>query len=314
MVFGQCGTANLRTKKKMKKTTILLILTANLFSYCQTKTTDKIFPGSNLRIQLGENFKPSDNAPGFEEADGNTKIYGFQAKMELSFDNAIKEQEGSINRSGFIIKKTEKFNHQNLDAATIEYEIPDTNFDGLIFLFGKENFQNIISSVYPKERKKEMRSILLNVKIDETIQIPKTNLLGFNSVDKSGPLVKTDVSSIVVTYEQRNEIGELVSNLKLTKFPVGNFKSLEDKESVDALASKFFPNQTVETDSEYPLDKSGFSGHKRVLKTIKKNGNHQYNYLVFLRLNKFDIVVVGSTNILENTKYMDEITSSIKLE
>lgn len=296
------------------KRTILLILTANLFSYCQTKTTNKIFPGSNLKIQLGESFKPSDNAPGFEEADGNTKIYGFQAKMELPFDNAIKEQEGSINRSGFIIKKTEKFSHQNLDAATIEYEIPDTNFDGLIFLFGKDNFQNIISSVYPKERKKEMRSILLKVEIDETIQIPKTNLLGFNSIDKSGPLVKTDATSVVVTFEQRNEIGELVSNLKLTKFPVDNFKTLEDKESVDALASKFFPNQTVEVDNKYLSKGSGFSGHKRILKAIKKNGNPQYNYLVFLRLNNFDIVVVGSTNVLENTKYMDEITNSIRLE
>lgn len=298
----------------MRKTTILLFLTANLFSYCQTKTNDKIFPGSNLKIQLGENFKPSDKAPGFEEADGNTRIYGFQTKMELSFDKAIKEQEGSINRSGFIIGKTEKFSHQSLEAATIEYEIPNTNFGGLIFLFGKENSQNIISSVYPKERGQEIRSILLTAKIDETIEVPKTNLLGFNSIDKSGPLIRTDVGSIAVTYEQRNEIGELVSNLKLTKFPVDNFKGLENKEGVDVLASKFFPNQTVEMDSEYSSEKSSFSGHKRVLRTIKKNGNPQYNYLVFLRLGGFDIGVVGSTNILENTKYMDEITRSIRLE
>jgi hypothetical protein len=55
-------------------------------------------------------------------------------------------------------------------------------------------------------------------------------------------------------------------------------------------------------------------GHKRILKTIKKNGNPQYNYLVFIRGIDFDIVVVGSTNEIENTKYMDEITNSIRFD
>jgi hypothetical protein len=234
--------------------------------------------------------------------------------MELSLDNAIKEQERSINNSGYIIKTTERFNHQNLEAGIIEYEIPDTNFGGMIFLFGKQNSQNIISAVYPKERKTELRKALLTVKPDDSIKVVSTNLLGFNSADKGGPLIKTDISSVVITYEQRNEIRELVSNLKLTKFPKDNFKDFKNNEAVDALASKFFPNQTMLADSAYQFKVNQLTGHKRVFRTIKKNGKPQYNYLLFIKLKDFDIIAVGSTNVIENTAYMDEIVNSIRLE
>jgi len=298
----------------MTRTTLLLVLSINILCYCQQRTQDKIFPGSNLRIQVYEDLKYSDNAPGFESKDGNTKIYGFQAKMELTFDNAIIEQEKSIKKSGYIIIGTKKFTHQGQEAATIEYEIPDTDFGGLIFLFGKENFQNIISSVYPKDKKDDMRKISLTAKIDETVIVALKKLQGFSSVDKSGLLIKTDESSMVITYEERNKLGELTSNLKLTKFPKDNFSAMDNMESIEALASKFFLNPTTLTDSKYEFKDSKLTGHKRVLKTIKKNGNPQYNYLVFIRCIDFDIVVVGSTNEIENTKYMDEITNSIRLD
>jgi len=238
----------------MTRTTLLLVLSINILCYCQQRTQDKIFPGSNLRIQVYEDLKYSDNAPGFESKDGNTKIYGFQAKMELTFDNAIIEQEKSIKKSGYIIIGTKKFTHQGQEAATIEYEIPDTDFGGLIFLFGKENFQNIISSVYPKDKKDDMRKISLTAKIDETVIVALKKLQGFSSVDKSGLLIKTDESSMVITYEERNKLGELTSNLKLTKFPKDNFSAMDNMESIEALASKFFLNPTTLTDSKYEFN------------------------------------------------------------
>ncbi|MEQ9169191.1 MAG: hypothetical protein RLO12_23255 [Fulvivirga sp.] len=297
----------------MKTLTILLILIINFNSYCQV-IEEKIFAGSNLKIQLSNSFMTSENEPSFVDLDGITKIVGFQSKMELTFENALKGQEQSIIRAGYFITKKEKLVHHGLKGATIEYDIHDKNLKGLIFIFGKENFQNIISSVYPEERKFEIKKAVLSVVIDETVTVSNDTILGFHILDKSGPFNKADVTSIVITYEHRNKKGELIGNLKISKFPKDIFEGLKIKETIGALTSKFFSNPTIISDKEFELKEDKFIGSERILKTIKNNGFPQFNYLAFINLDNFDIVVVGSTNTSDNIKYMEQITKSIKLD
>jgi hypothetical protein len=104
----------------------LITVVLMLISIPATSQTSvsRVFPGTNLRIQLTDDFITSKTIPGFYQEADSTRIFAVQSNNNLSLDQFIAEHQKNLMGAGSIIKKTEKFKHHEFDAALIDYEQP----------------------------------------------------------------------------------------------------------------------------------------------------------------------------------------------
>lgn len=278
------------------------------FSYCQQnpQTKAKTIAGTNLVIQLPEGFVETSDSHGFENSSDSIKITGFQTNKNISIEEAIKQQQQAITDRGFSIVSTEPLVHENLKGCIINFKIIGAELDGLCLIFGEENSQNILISLFPKSRRNEAKEFLLSTETDKSLT-PKYNL-GFKTVGRAGSLVQTDTNSISLSYEQKNKSGEVVSILKLFKLP----KDESARDAVNRFSTRLFPGGAILSDEVFNLD-STYNGFKTILKTTKKNGYPQYNYLVSVGFDSFILMAIGSANVQSDIKNMDIIVKSIKV-
>lgn len=287
-----------------------LVILVSVSAKSQKSSASRVFPGTNLRIQLNDNFIPSKTMPGFNHVVDSTVIFALQSNSDILLDQIIEEQQRNLMMTGgSIIKKVEKFKHYGLDAATIDYDLTNSNYEGVTFLFSRQGSQFIVGSFFPKGKREEVIKILFTVKIDEAMEFKKDS--GFTSMEKSGPFVKIKNNTMEIDYEHRDNNKEVVGTLNLKKLAKGDFS--DGQEFLESLTSQFFSKLTVVVDQSFESLKGSIS-HKRIFKGTRKDGSTKYIYLLVRELENNFVIASGSPNVLDDAKYLDEILKSVREE
>jgi hypothetical protein len=289
----------------------LITVVLMLISIPATSQTSvsRVFPGTNLRIQLTDDFITSKTIPGFYQEADSTRIFAVQSNNNLSLDQFIAEHQKNLMGAGSIIKKTEKFKHHEFDAALIDYELTNSNYDGANFLLSTLGSQVIVASFFQKGKRKGIVKMLMTVKADEDIEIKKD--IGFTAIEKSGSFVKVKSNTITADYEHRDSNNEVIGVLSLRKTPKNDFKSTG--EFLETLSSRVAPMLTLVEDQNFESE-TGSAGVKRIYKGNRKGGGTKYIYLLVLEFENNYLVAIGSPSVLDDARYLDEIVRSVRIE
>lgn len=273
-------------------------------------SVSRVFPGTNLRIQLTDDFIPSKTMPGFNQESDSTTIFAVPSNSDMSLDQFIAEHQKNLMSAGSIIKKMEKFKHHGLDAAIIDYELTNSNYDGANFLLStQQGSQFIVASFFQKGKRKEVVKMLLTVKVDEGIEIKKD--IGFTAIEKSGPFIKVTSNTITADYEHRDSNKEVIGVLNLRKTPKSDFKSAG--EFLETLSSRVASTLTLVVDENFESETGG-AGVKRIYKGNRKDGGTKYIYLLVREFENNFLVAIGSPSVLDDAKFLDEIVRSVSME
>lgn len=305
------------SKVNMILLVLSLLCTLTSCSQKQKETIDVILPSTNIKINLPSSFVSTTNNPeliaGFMDLNDSSYFYAAQINMNDVFENTVNNQKQSLEDLGHSIIKKEMFEFKGDQGAIIEFLSAESDMEGMVFIFGYKELQNFIMVIHPKNRKDEIREILLTSSIDSSISIGDINVLGFVTKDNLGPFTIVIKNSLMIKYEKMNEKNELEADFQLGKIPKESFLDVESKDCVEFMSQKYFPNQDVIKEGENVL-LTDIDGYYKIYKGVKKNGEPQFNYITMLRFHEFDIMCVGSSNILSHTDYMEEIIKTIQIE
>ena len=302
--------------KKIIVCFVLFLIEEQLYSQTKNETRIEVIPNTNITIQLPKEFKKSTNPKlisGFIDSSDNCQINGLQLKSDLNFQEAVTRQIESLEYIGLKVDNVKDITNSDMSTVIIEYNnLKEDNFKGLILIFGKQNFQNIITSTFPKNRYVQILDILKTAKLDMEIIINNDNNLGFSITNNSGKLNEINRNAAVINYEDRNELKEIQTKFSVGKIPSKTFRKVRIKRTVNFFGKKNFPNQKV-LDKEKFILKNEFTGLKKTYTTINAFGKPQFNFIAFIKLKDFDLLFVGSAMDINNFHWMEEIIHSIEL-
>ena len=265
------------------------------------------FEGTKILLEIPNDFFKSEKISGYESDKDSSSIKVSEMAVPIQIEDWFIYQVGVLVQQGFNILDQKESKYNGYRALQLTVKIPDSELEEFIILFGKDNMQVAIISSYTKERKEELKNVILKGKYDSSIKLDPYKLIGFKVSSNQTFLKEVSASAFNLRFEERDDNNELMSYLYLVRSDKANFEGINPKVVYDYFANKYFP--TAEQIANEVINVSSYSSD---LITYKSQIIHgiDYNFLTIIYCDNFDIIVVGLvTDINKIQKIKDLITS-----
>ncbi|MCU4177079.1 hypothetical protein [Carboxylicivirga sp. N1Y90] len=266
--------------------------------------------GTKVLIEIPHDFVKSDKISGYESREDSSFIKVSEMAVPIIFRDWIIQQVGIILQQGFSILEEKEFKYNGYRALQLTVKNPTSELEECVLLFGEDNLQIAILSSYTKERKEELRNVVLNGKYDSTIKLDPYKLIGFRVDTNQTFLKEVSASAVSLRFEERDDNNELASYLNLVRSEKANFEKFNQTDLYDYFANKYFPIR--EQISKETLSVCSLNSDLITYKS-QKGSQISYNCMAVIYCNNFDILIIGTITDINKLDKLKDIIKTIEL-
>lgn len=291
----------------MRKIITLSLTLICLLSYGQTTIN---LNGTRLFLKLPSDFVIDNRVPCFSSNIDSSYIRVSEMNIPIQFDNWIKTQIKALLPPGSDTTESKSTLYNGYHSIQFHISFPNSKREGYAVIFGHDSLQVMALAEYSRNRREEIKRVILNGIYDKSYKIDPYLALGFKP-SLSFPNIKmASLSAISIRYQVRNEKNETIGYLNLSRSPKSVFENSDSESIVNMLIENYYPKAKKLNDLIIPIDK--YNAVTRILKTDHTD-YLEMNIVGILPLPDFDLMILASATSPITFKDMMEIIKSIKI-
>lgn len=288
----------------------IITLSLSLICLLSSGQTTSNLNGTRLFLKLPTDFITDNRVPCFSSTIDSSYIRVSEMNIPIQFDNWVKTQIEALLLPGSDTTQSKSTLYNGYHSIQFHISFPNSTREAYAVIFGHDSLQVMALAEYSRNRREEIKSVILNGIYDKSYKIDPYLALGFKPGISFPNIKLASLSAISIRYQVRNEMNETIGYLNLLRSPKSVFENSDSESIIDALIKKYYPKAKKLNDLIIPID-----NYKAVTQILKTDHTDylEMNIVGILMLPDFDLMILAVATSPITFKDMMDIIKSIKI-
>jgi hypothetical protein len=288
----------------------IITLSLTLICLLSNGQTTSNLNGTRLFLKLPKDFFTDNRVPCFSSNLDSSYIRVSEMSIPIQFDKWVKTQIKALILPGSDTTESKSTLYNGYHSIQFHISFSNSKREAYALIFGHDSLQVMALAEYPKNRREEIKSVILNGIYDKTYKLDPYLALGFKP-SISFPNIKiASLSAISIRYQVLNEMNETIGYLNLSRSPKAIFENADSESIINLLIEQYYPKAKKLNDLIVPID--NYNAVTRILKTDHPD-YLEMDIVGFLTLPDFDLMILGVATSPITFKEMIDIIKSVKI-
>jgi len=266
-------------------------------------------PGTKFSFLLPDDFLFDPGTSGYKSRIDSSTILISETLNSGRFENIVVQVISNIISGGLDTSNVVRTTFAGYKSVQVNARDSVKNEDIFILLFGSDSlFVSVILSTNPV-RKEELKKTILEGNYDKNLTIDYAKLRGFkaNYEGTRQHIFIEDASTIAS--KEIDSTNKTVSRLGLTKFAKGIFEGLNEEETIENVATYYYPKFEAVDHGNDMIDGEHFIWK---LYDVDYTSSKEFDLVGIIRKSEYDLIILAGAVQRDSIIELRNIINTIK--